>query len=344
MARRRPRAPGAPAPKGGSGVAGIVLSLVFSAVAAAATLAVLLVLEWNRPGPGAAKAVVVERGAGASVVGRMLEREGVVRSSSMFRLAAEVYARAGVKAGEYALPARASIAQILQQMVDGAVVRHTLTVPEGVTSAAVVQLLAAAPVLAGPVPEPPAEGSILPETYTFERGETRAALLARMQEAQTEVLEALWAQRAPGLPIANKADAVILASIVEKETGLAQERPMVAAVFVNRLRRGMRLESDPTIIYGLTKGVPLGRGLRRSEIDRPNAYNTYQIDGLPPTPIANPGRAALEAVLNPPASEALFFVADGTGGHAFAPTYAQHEANVRRWREIERARAQAAAP
>lgn len=342
MGRPRRRTPGAE--QGGISAGGVMLSLVFTLITAAGALAVLLWLDWNRPGPGPAQTFIVERGAGVSMVGQGLQQQGLVRSSTMFRLASELYARRGVKAGEYELPARASIAQILQRMVDGAVVRHTLTVPEGVTSAGVRDILANEPTLSGATPEVPPEGSVLPETYTFERGETRAALLARMQAAQDELVQALWADRAPDLPLASKDEAVILASIVEKETGLAAERPQVAAVFVNRLRRGMRLESDPTIIYGLTKGVPLGRGLRRSELDRPNPYSTYQINGLPPTPIANPGREAIAAVLNPPASEALFFVADGSGGHAFAATYAEHTANVARWREIERARAQGAAP
>lgn len=344
MGRPRRRASGDAGERGGMSAGGVMLSLAFSLITAAGALAVLLWLDWNRPGPGAAQTFIVERGAGVSTVGKALQQQGLVRSATMFRLASELYARRGVKAGEYELPARASIAQILQRLVDGAVVRHMLTVAEGVTSAGVIEILANEPSLSGPTPDAPPEGSVLPETYTFERGETRAALLARMQAAQDELLDRLWSDRAPDLPLASKDEAVILASIVEKETGLAAERPLVAAVFVNRLRRGMRLESDPTIIYGLTKGVPLGRGLRRSEIDRPNPYSTYQIDGLPPTPIANPGRDAIAAVLNPPPSEALFFVADGTGGHSFAATYAEHEANVRRWREIERTRAQGAAP
>ncbi|MBY0447690.1 MAG: endolytic transglycosylase MltG, partial [Hyphomonadaceae bacterium] len=241
---------------------GVMLSLAFSLITAAGALAVLLWLDWNRPGPGAAQTFIVERGAGVSTVGKALQQQGLVRSATMFRLASELYARRGVKAGEYELPARASIAQILQRLVDGAVVRHMLTVAEGVTSAGVIEILANEPSLSGPTPDAPPEGSVLPETYTFERGETRAALLARMQAAQDELLDRLWSDRAPDLPLASKDEAVILASIVEKETGLAAERPLVAAVFVNRLRRGMRLESDPTIIYGITKGRPLGRGIR----------------------------------------------------------------------------------
>jgi UPF0755 protein len=189
----------------------------------------------------------------------------------------------------------------------------------------------------------PAEGTILPETYDYERGEERAAVLQRMMDDHDRLLAALWDERKSGLPIRTPQDAVTLASIVEKETGVASERPRVAAVFVNRLNQGIRLQSDPTIIYGLTKGRPLGRGIRRSELDAPNPYNTYQIDGLPPGPIANPGRASLAAVLDPPDTNEIFFVADGTGGHVFAATLEEHNANVARWRIVEQQRAAAKA-
>ena len=201
------------------------------------------------------------------------------------------------------------------------------------TSETVIELLNAEEALTGIAPTPP-EGTVLPETYDFQRGEDRAAVLQRMMDARDKLLAALWAQRQPGLPVTTPEEAVILASIVEKETGVASERPQVASVFTNRLRKGMRLESDPTIIYFITKGKPLGRRILRSELDNPaNTYNTYIIDGLPPTPIANPGRAALAAVLDPPPSDYLFFVADGTGGHAFAVTYEEHKRNVEKWRE-----------
>ena len=181
-----------------------------------------------------------------------------------------------------------------------------------------------------------------PNTYFFQRGETRQELLDRMQEAQQAALAELWEGRADDLPLKTPEEALILASIVEKETGLPEERPQVAAVFINRLRKGMRLQSDPTIIYGVTFGkAPLGRGLRRSEIDRKTDWNTYQIDGLPPTPIANPGRDSIAAVLNPPETDFLYFVADGTGGHVFARTLAEHNRNVAQWRRIERERARA---
>jgi UPF0755 protein len=197
-------------------------------------------------------------------------------------------------------------------------------------------------VLSG-VAEVPPEGALLPDTYQVQRGDDRAVVLQRMRAARDKLLVQLWTKRAPGLPFATPEEAVTLASIVEKETGAPSERPRVAAVFENRLRAGMRLESDPTIIYGISKGRPLGRGLTVSEIAAPTPYNTYRIAGLPPTPIANPGRASLEAVLNPPQTAELFFVADGTGGHVFASSYAEHQKNVTRWRAVERERAAAAA-
>jgi UPF0755 protein len=202
-----------------------------------------------------------------------------------------------------------------------------------------VDILNAEPVLIGTIEDVPEEGTLWPETYEVARGETRAAVIARMQRSASENLAELWAQRGPTTVVRTPKEALILASIVEKETGIGAERPRVAAVFSNRIRVGMRLESDPTIIYGITRGRPLGRGIRRSELERDTGYNTYLIDGLPPTPIANPGREALAAVLNPPRSQELFFVADGTGGHVFAETYEQHLANVGRWRAIEASKA-----
>jgi UPF0755 protein len=192
------------------------------------------------------------------------------------------------------------------------------------------------PILIGEAEEVPPEGSLLPETYLFERGTTRQQIIERMRQSQVDLLAELWPTRNPDLPFDTMEDAIILASIVEKETSLASERPRIASVFVNRLRIGMRLESDPTIIYGLTGGEPLGRGLRVSEIEAPNEYSTYQIDRFPPTPICNPGRDAIAAVLNPPDGDELYFVADGTGGHAFARTYNEHLRNVAAWRRMER--------
>jgi UPF0755 protein len=303
-----------------------------------------IIAEAHRPGPATQPEtfVVIPRGAGVVSIAERLGEAGVIRSPLVFRAAAQLYAEErGMKAGEYAVPAGASMRAIIELIESGRVVLHPISIPEGLTSAMVVERLAAAEVLTGATPAIPPEGAILPDTYRVTRGMDRSQLLARMVSEREKLLERLWAQRASDLPIKTPAEAVILASIVERETGIAHERPRVAAVFVNRLRQGMRLESDPTIIYGVSQGRPLGRGITRSELDTKTPYNTYLIDGLPPTPIANPGREALAAVLNPPTTTDLFFVADGTGGHAFAATYAEHQRNVARWREIERAAAAA---
>jgi UPF0755 protein len=239
-----------------------------------------------------------------------------------------------LKAGEYAFASRASMAAVIDEIRRGEIVHHMITIPEGLTSEQAVDVLMNSEVLTGTAPIPP-EGSLLPETYEVRRGEDRSAVLQRMMDARDELLRTLWAQRRADLPLASPEQAVILASIVEKETGQAAERPRVAAVFVNRLEKGMRLESDPTIIYGLTGGLPLGHGIRQSEITTPTPYNTYLIAGLPPGPICNPGRASLAAVLDPPRTDELYFVANGQGGHNFASTIEAHEKNVERWRAIE---------
>lgn len=315
------------------------------ATLAAIGMALIFGALWLYQGPGpAAKSgeitsVVLRRGASLPEIASSLEAGGVIRSSSIFMTAAQITSAArGLKAGEYEFKSRASIAQVLDDVRNGRIVRHMVTIPEGVTSDMAVDILMRSTVLTGVAPTPP-EGAVLPETYQVERGEDRSAVLQRMMDDRDDLLDRLWAQRQKGLPFSTKEEAVTLASIVEKETGVASERPRVAAVFVNRLRTGMRLGSDPTIIYGLTRGRPLGRGILLSELQRQTPYNTYLIDGLPPTPIANPGREALAAVLDPPATDEYYFVADGTGGHVFAKTYAQHEANVAKWRQVERSRA-----
>ena len=315
-------------------------------VAAGAALVVLALIAgvvWTYRGPGPAKApvtsVVLERGSGVGQIARALKAAGVIGSDRVFQLAAR-FTGAGrsLKAGEYEFQRGVSMAQVLSDIRDGKVVLHLVSVPEGWTSAMAAEAVANQAVLTG-VAETPPEGSLLPDTYPVQRGQARAEVIAKMRAARDTLLAELWADRAPGLPISTPEQAVILASIVEKETGLAAERPRIAAVFENRLRTGMRLQSDPTIIYAITKGRPLGRGITYSELHAATPYNTYEIDGLPPTPIANPGRASLAAVLNPPKSSELYFVADGTGGHVFASTLAEHAANVERWRAIERARA-----
>lgn len=299
--------------------------------------------QFERPGPADADTVfLLERGTGLNATAAQLEASGLISDALIFRLALQLTEHAGsLKAGEYLIPAASSMNGIANILEEGKSILHKLTVAEGLTSWEAMQIIAADPVLVGEPPEVPAEGALLPETYLFTRGASRADIVAEMKAAHDEVVERLWDERAENLPISTIEEAVVLASIVEKETGVAAERPRVAAVFINRLRRGMRLQSDPTIIYGITNGQgPLGRPIRRSEIDRKTAYNTYQIDGLPPTPIANPGEASIAAVLNPPTTNELYFVADGTGGHAFATTLAEHNRNVAKWRRIERSRRQ----
>jgi UPF0755 protein len=304
---------------------------------AAATLAWAL-QRIEAPGPLAEDRVyIVPSGAGVNRIATDLEETGIITSSLLFRLYVH-YRRAESKlrAGEYALQPGASMAQIFDLLVAGRTVLHRVTIPEGLTSYEAVALLNTADPLTGTAGIPP-EGSILPETYSFTRDEDRTEIVAHMQEAMTRTLEELWADRADDLPIKTPEEAVILASIVERETGIPEERPRVAAVFVNRLRKGMRLQSDPTIIYALSEGKGrIDRQLLFKDLELDNPYNTYRVRGLPPGPICNPGRASLAAVLNPPKTRELFFVADGTGGHVFAETLAEHERNVRKWRKIER--------
>lgn len=284
--------------------------------------------------------VNLPRGIGLNRIAEILEEQGVIGNSLIFRAGVMYHGKANaLKAGEYAIPSGASPHQIMLILIEGKAIVYKLTLPEGLTTAMALDLVAKNESLQGEISRSPTEGTLLPETYIFNRGMSRDALVERMEQDHLATLNELWQTRAPNLPYSTKEEAVILASIVEKETGVANERPRVAAVFVNRLRKGMKLQSDPTIIYGLTKGVPLGRGIRQSELDKATPYNTYVINGLPPTPIANPGRDALKAVMNPAQTEDLYFVADGTGGHAFASTLAEHEKNVQNWRQIEKQRA-----
>ena len=332
---------GASAP-GGRRAAILAATATFSLFLIAA-----LVAAWSvfyAPGPaareGEATIVTLPSGAGVNAIAAQLRAAGVIRSTDMFKAAVTLTgADRRLRAGEYEVPSRASLRSVIVLLVEGRVVRHFVTLPEGWSSAQAVDILMAEPILTGEIAEVPEEGTLWPETYEITRGESRQSVLQRMQVAHERNLARLWARRGPNSIVSTPEEAVILASIVEKETGVASERPRVAAVFTNRLRLGMRLESDPTIVYGITKGRPLGRGIRRSELERPTEWNTYQIDGLPPTPIANPGEAAIAAVLNPPRTDELFFVADGTGGHVFARTFEEHLANVARWREIERRKA-----
>lgn len=317
----------------------IIMAVLLSGAALVATgLFAYGKYRFEAAGPANAETVVLlPRGLSLSAIADKLEREQTVSNAFLFEVIVRLMRIAdALKAGEYAIPARASMADIVKMLHDGKSILHKLTVPEGLTSFQVVQLIKAHPVLTGETPPVPEEGALLPETYLFERGTDRAELLVRMAAAKQTLLQELWPKRAKNLPLATPYQAQILASIVEKETGVPQERPRVAAVFINRLRKPMRLQSDPTVIYGVTGGKgPLGRPLRQSELDRPTPYNTYQIDGLPPTPIANPGRASLEAVLNPPATKDLYFVADGTGGHTFSATLDGHLKNVQKWRRFQ---------
>jgi len=300
------------------------------------------VRSFNAEGPMAApQTVVVARGASLDRVATQLEQAGVIASATLFRLGARYQGKDGaLRYGEYAVPAGASMAQVLDLLVSGKVVQYAVAVAEGLTAWEVAELLRASEALTGEIDLIPPEGSLAPDTYAVQRGDTRAEVLARMTALQNRRIEEAWAMRAEGLPFASPQEMVTLASIIEKETGVASERALVSAVFHNRLKRGMRLQSDPTIIYGITEGQgPLGRALTRGDIQRATAWNTYAIDRLPKTPIANPGRDALIAAVRPAESDELYFVADGSGGHAFASTLAEHNRNVAAWRAIERQRA-----
>lgn len=283
------------------------------------------------------KVVNIPRGLGIRDIAELLMREGVIDQPWTFIGGVIVMkARDELKFGEYQFPKQASLRDVIGTIIEGKVVQHQMTLPEGLTSEQIVQRLLENDVLTGNIRELPREGSLLPDTFKFTRGMTREQMLQRMQQVQRRVVQEIWDHRSPDVPLKTPDQLVTLASIIEKETGRPEERTRVAAVFVNRLKQRMRLQSDPTIIYGLVGGKgTLGRPIMRSEIDQPTPYNTYVIDGLPPGPIANPGRASLEAAANPARTKELFFVADGTGGHAFAETLDQHQKNVARLRVIE---------
>lgn len=291
--------------------------------------------------------VLIKPNTGVAEIAQTLERNGLITDANVFRVAVRAYGNdATLKAGEYEIKAGASMREIMELLKSGRSVLYSLTVPEGVTVDQTLQRIAEHEALTGEMPaELPPEGSLIADTQRFTRGTSRAEIIAKMKADQEALVEAIWARRSPDLPIDNINEFVTLASIVEKETGRSDERSRVAAVFINRLNKGMRLQSDPTIIYGIYggKGKPADKPITRSDIDTPTPYNTYTINGLPPGPIANPGRASLEAVANPSRTEELYFVADGTGGHAFATTLQEHNENVARWRAVERQRAEAAA-
>jgi UPF0755 protein len=310
----------------------LLIALAVAAVLVATNL-------WVGTGPAERPVtVVVPEGASLARAATALERAGAIRSANRFRLLARVFGGGGsIKAGEYRIPAGASQKDVLALLEEGKVRQRLVAVPEGYPSVLVHDAVVRADGLNGEVAVP-AEGSILPDSYAYQRGDTRAALVARMQQAMKDYLAAAWAKRKPGIAVTTPEQAIVLASIVEKETGKPAERRTVAAVYGNRLRLGMPLQADPTVIYPITKGRPLGRRILRSELHAKNGYNTYASPGLPVGPIANPGRASIDAVLDPAQSQALYFVADGSGGHVFANTLAEHNANVAKWYAIRRER------
>ena len=312
---------------------------------AAIALAFLAVGGWFAWGWWGADAVggedatfIVPSGASLTAVADKLAEENVISDADSFLLRAKIFGGGDpIKAGEFLLPAGASPATILDTFQHGDVIRRMITIPEGMPSILGYEALMAEPLLTGEIAVP-AEGSVLPNTYDFERGESRGAVLARMQQAMTDTMAELWPKRSASTVVKTPEEAITLASIVEKETGVARERPMVAGLYSNRVREGMMLQADPTIIYPITKGKPLGRRIRRSEIAAINDYNTYSMVGLPRGPITNPGRASIEAVLNPVDTDVLYMVADGTGGHSFATTLDEHNVNVEKWFAIRRER------
>ncbi|BDA84040.1 4-amino-4-deoxychorismate lyase [Aureimonas sp. SA4125] len=328
----------------------VFFNLIFSVAMLVALVAVGIV-SWGRSqfygqGPLTTSAsYVVPRNSGLETIARGLEREGIISSASVFEYGVRLSsADAGLKAGEYGFEPGSSMFDVMEKIRSGQSVLHSVAIPEGWTVKQAYDRLAAETVLTGDLPPMVPEGTLRTDTYRVQRGMTRAELVARMQAAQTALVEEVWARRDSDIAIKDIGEFVTLASIVERETGRADERSRVAAVFLNRLKKGMRLQSDPTIIYGIWggSGKPSDEPIRQSHIKDENPYNTYVIKGLPPGPIANPGRAALEAVANPSETDDVYFVADGTGGHVFAKTLDEHNANVRRYRAIERAQNAAA--
>ena len=318
---------------------GLVLLLIVPALLIVAA-GVTTWLLWAGPGPTSQPtSLIVEQGSSVARVARQLEEAGAIRgSSTTFRAFARLLgAHAPIQAGEFQLRPRMSPAAILTHLQYGRPVQRLVTIPEGMPSVLVHERLMKVPYLTGEI-EVPVEGSVLPDSYNYQRGESREAVLERMQKAMRDTLADLWPKRSPTSVVVSPEAAVILASIVEKETGKPSERRMVAGVYSNRLRRGMPLQADPTVIYPITRGRPLGRRILRSELNARNGYNTYSSAGLPIGPIANPGRESIAAVLNPAPTNALYFVADGSGGHVFADTLEQHKANVQRWYALRRAR------
>jgi UPF0755 protein len=327
-----------PRRKRGHGAVGRLFRWGVAAVVIAALLTIYL-LWWSagpKPGP---HDIIVAEGSTLTTVAEQLDRQGAIPgNATTFRAMARLLGSSDpIQAGEFQIPKGMSGSAILDLLQHGKPLQRLVTVTEGMPSIIVAEKLAANRYLTGPLPQIP-EGSLLPDSYSYDRGATRAQVVRRMQQAMVKALAELWPKRTGRCPLRTKEDAVTLASIVEKETGKPAERRMVAGVYCNRLRIGMKLDADPTVIYPITKGKPLGRRINRSELHSDDPYNTYTHAGLPPGPIANPGKASIAAVLNPAETKALYFVADGTGGHVFAETLAEQAANVKRWYAIRRAR------
>jgi len=316
------------------------LSILFLGCAAVAVIGGVAIHHYLSPSElSEPKLVLIERGKGVSAIAETLKEQGVISQPLLFKIAARF--SDSLKAGEYEFPTQISMAEVIHMMEEGDVFDRKITIPEGLTSYQIVKLLKAREDLSGEIIAIPKEGSLLPDTYHFVNGESRQEKINQMQVAMTTVIEELWPHRSEDLPFNTKEEALILASIVEKETGVPEERERVAGVFINRLKQGIALQTDPTIIYAITKGKikdegkgPLGRRLLSKDLEVDSPYNTYKNTGLPPTPIANPGYAAIKATLNPEKHDYIFFVADGTGGHAFAKTLAEHNVNVAKWRKV----------
>jgi UPF0755 protein len=321
-----------------------LFTVALVAMVALSGIGLVVYHQYEAPGPlEAARTVVVPKGEGRIAIAERLEREGIITNRWTFIGGHLVQSLFGgrktpeLKAGEYELKHHASMRQVMDVLAEGRSILYKVTVPEGLTSQQIVERLKGEINLTGEITKPPAEGSLYPDTYQFSKGASRQEIVDKMQSDMQKAIAKLWEKRAPDLPLRTIEEAVTFASIVEKETGKSEERDRVAAVFYNRLKKGMRLQSDPTIIYGITSGQGnLGRGLTRTEIDTKTPYNTYQINGLPPGPIANPGKAALEATLNPAKTNDLYFVADGSGGHTFSETLKDHNSAVQKWREVEK--------
>jgi UPF0755 protein len=321
----------------------IIGNAVFTVVAlvliVGGAAAVIGKTRFEAPGPlRQDKLVNIPPRSGLMDIADLLRREGVIDEHRLIFIGGvfALKARSDLKAGEYLFHKQASVRDVVETIVEGKVVQHQVTIPEGLTSEQIVARLLENEILSGNIKDVPREGTLLPDSYHFNRGFSREQIIGRMRQAHDRVLREVWERRSPDLPLKTPEQLVVLASIIEKETARPEERTRIAAVFVNRLRQKMRLQSDPTIVYGLVFGKgSLGRPISKADIAQPTPYNTYVIDGLPPGPIANPGRAAIEAAANPARTRELFFVADGTGGHAFSETYDQHQKNVARLRIIE---------